>query len=214
MASDNNVCNNGSTEKELQELWSTSFDAWIDVPRHPPGVVYFRPSANEIEQMNTPPVDMPSIVRECHGGIFALTAYNPLGQDAPTSENLAANALLAADLAQLQQKFASTSDKDDAPTVHVWNSFGFAPDWRENGFVVAFEAALTAKDAERAVVDLARTYRQGAIYKYVPITSNGEDRSVVGLRRKTIPVAMQNVEADVIVVPCEKPDLANAEVVV
>ena len=195
-SSNHDACN---TEQELQTLWSTSFDGWVDVPRHPPGVVYLRPAKEDEASLASSNESIPSVVRDCTGGIFALTAFNPMGQDTPLAENRAANQRLAEELQARMQP----------PPLHIWQAFGFAQDWREDGFVVAFGG--TERTGEQAVRDLADKYRQGAIYEFVPIL-NGD--SIVGLRRKTIPVEMEHVEADVIVVPCKKPDVANAELTI
>ena len=206
MANNNNNNNNNKSEQALQALWSTSFDGWINVPHHPPGVVYLRPASKEEDVssavlLSSSSIKLPSVVKECQGGIYALTAFNPFGQTVPMATNVAANQRLWSELQELEG------------LKYVWKSFGFAKDWREDGFVVAFDDnTTTARDAAKAVHALALKYQQGAIYEFVPIISSIEDGVVAGFRRKTIPVAMENVEADVIVVPCSKPDIANAEV--
>lgn len=190
--------NHNNSEQALQTLWSTSFDGWINVPHHPPGVVYLRPAPKDVSSaVLSSSVKLPSVVKECQGGIYALTAFNPLGQTVPMATNVAANERLWRELQELEG------------LTYVWKSFGFAKDWREDGFVVAFDEITTPQDSKSLVHDMALKYQQGAIYEFVPITT--EDDVVAGFRRKTIPVAMENVEADVIVVPCSKPDIANAE---
>ena len=49
-----------------------------------------------------------------------------------------------------------------------WRAFGFAHDWREDGFVLAYDPEH-GDAGEKAVVDLAVKYGQGAIYAYEPV---------------------------------------------
>jgi hypothetical protein len=126
--------------------------------------------------------------------MFGITAYNPRGQNRAHSLNVAANLVLRADLSTVVP----------APRF-VASSFGFSRAWRENGFTVAF-APNDEVAAQAALMALAVKHEQGAIYKYTP----GDHVGV--LRRQTVPAVMQNVEADLWVVPCAKPDLSTAEV--
>jgi hypothetical protein len=87
--------------KQLQDLWSTSFDPWIDVPHHDEPIVYLRPQPqdNDDDDSNTSCQStttravpqqrlLPTI---CHQvSMFALTGYNPMRQDRPTAPNVAA----------------------------------------------------------------------------------------------------------------------------
>jgi hypothetical protein len=93
-----------------------------------------------------------------------------------------------------------------APTAW-WRAFGFAADWREDGFVVAY-APEDAAAGQAAVVAMAVRYGQCAIYAYEPIAG----RQGGYLLRRTVPAAMgQAVEADVTVQRCEQPPLRFAE---
>ena len=109
--------------------------------------------------------------------------------------NRLANAALRDDLAAL----------DTPPPRAVWNSFGFAHDWREDGFVVAFHEA-DAAEARAAIVRLAVKYDQGAVYEYAPVPGDK-----TRLTRSTVPAAMgAGVEADASLERCAKPELALA----
>lgn len=165
--------------------------------------------------------------------MFALTGYNPMGQNQPDALNVAANDRLRRDLAKL----------DWPKPRYIWPAFGFSQDWREDGFIVAYDRFDQAQ-GEAAIVALAVEYQQGAIFSFNVIenesaaavvvvavdgNNDGDDNNgdtaqeapqppplseVVPYRllRRTIPAAMSNVEADVVVVPCEKPEgMANAE---
>jgi hypothetical protein len=210
--------------KQLQDLWSTSFDAWIDVPHHDEPIVYLRPQGPPQQQDNdgssscqsgTTTPRLPAI---CHQiSMFALTGYNPMGQDRPIEVNVAANERLRQDLAQL-----------NVPKPRcIWPAFGFSHNWREDGFVVAYDK-VDRIQGEAAIVALAVEYQQGAIFGFDVIENedaavvavdddkgNGDDNGdekAYRLLRRTIPAAMSNVEADVVVVPCAKPEgMANAE---
>ena len=139
----------------LGELWGTAFDGMVRVPgaegvAAPNSVLYMAPTTAAAADARRwpPPFE--------NGAVFSLTAYNPMGRDAPEAQNVAANRRLHAEL----------GDLSPAPAAR-WHSFGFnaKEGWREDGFSVAFAAA----DAERgraAVLALARKYEQAAIYEY------------------------------------------------
>jgi Protein of unknown function (DUF3293) len=204
--------------KQLQDLWSTSFDAWINVPHHDEPIVYLRPAQQEPPDNNNSgnsnsnhhhhPTSschrLPAIVQQV--SMFAITGYNPMGEDRPIGINRVANEQLRHDLEQLSN-----------PRPHyIWPAFGFAQHWREDGFVVAYDPADRSA-GEAAVVALAIEYQQGAIFGFDAIyventtTATGMER-VGSLLRRTIPAAMRNVEADVVVVACEKPaGMSNAD---
>lgn len=88
--------------------------------------------------------------------IFALTAHNPMGVDAPAAANRAANDRLEYDLTEMRT----------TPRAW-WHTFGFnaAEGWREDGFAVAF-ANEERVYGRMAVLKLARKYRQKAVYVY------------------------------------------------
>jgi Protein of unknown function (DUF3293) len=215
MSSSTSIDSTTIRTKELQDLWATSFDAWINVPHHDEPIVYLRPASQE------PPPDkdnnsnhyhhptsschrLPAIVQQV--SMFAITGYNPMGEDRPIGINRVANEQLRHDLEQLSN-----------PRPHyIWPAFGFAEHWREDGFVVAYDPADRSA-GEAAIVALAIEYQQGAIFGFDAInvdnttTATGMGR-VGSLLRRTIPAAMRNVEADVVVVACEKPaGMSNAD---
>ena len=186
-------------ETSLQTLWAEAYDAWIDVPGElGNSVVYAKPFDENIgfddgsEQRKLEP--FPSIVTSSVS--FALTSFNRMGLHAELWKNRAANDKLQADLANLKNPEPKT----------FWKSFGFSKDWREDGFVVAFDLD-DADEARAAIVTLARKYEQGAVYEYLPV-----EKETDVLARKTVPAAMgANVEADVFLLRCEKPNLSLAE---
>lgn len=122
-----------------------------------------------------------------------------MGKDRDLETNQKANHALKQDLQRLL---------NPKPT-YIWDSFGFADQWREDGFIVAYPR-LEESAGKAAIIDLAKKYQQGAIYGF---TSNMKGGKAVSLLRKTIPAAMSNVEADTVVVACEKPTgIKNADV--
>ena len=185
-------------EKDLQTLWADAYDAWLDVPGEPqPSVVYARPVVPDQRvdagEMGGNAEAFPAIVTSSRS--FALTGFNPMGEKTAMATNREANAALRDDLAAL----------DTPPPRAVWNSFGFAHDWREDGFVVAFHEA-DAAEARAAIVRLAVKYDQGAVYEYAPVPGDA-----TRLRRSTVPAAMgASVEADASLERCAKPELALA----
>ena len=99
--------------------------------------------------------------------------------------NDAANVKLEADLRALMRP--------------MWKSFGFSENWREDGFVVAFDKEEEEK-GRAVMIALAKKYAQGAIYAY---ESNGHPKA---LRRQTVAAAMSDaVDADVVVITCDEP---------
>eukprot|EP00959_Pyramimonas_sp_CCMP1952_P154141 3224960-Pyramimonas_sp.AAC.1 len=78
-----------------------------------------------------------------------------MGEDHPLSFNLNANDSLSSDLSALRSPIARWH----------WRGFGFSSDWREDGFVIAFDCA-DADAGREAIKQLATKYRQGAIYEY------------------------------------------------
>ena len=177
-------------EKELQGLWANAYDGWIDVPGEAGAVVYTKPVATPGDPAPTP---FPHIVASSR--LFALTGFNPMGEDRPIGENRAANEKLVLDIQAMTP----------APKAW-WRAFGFAHDWREDGFVLAYDPEH-GDAGEKAVVDLAVKYGQGAIYAYEPV--DGRPGAVA---RRTVSAAMsQTVEADVVVERCDEPGLQFAK---
>merc|ERR1719335_1988062 len=120
------------------------------------GMIYFQPYQESLHQKLQLSKGVPDIVLKNH--LFSITAYNPMGNKADKPTNVANNKLLQADLDALQP-----------PPVQKWHSFGFSTksskqgEWREDGFTLAFKSEDS--DAARTnILDLARKYKQGAIY--------------------------------------------------
>ena len=189
-------------EKDLQTLWADAYDAWLDVPGEPhPSVVYARPVVPDrrVDEPRDGPTredakPFPAVVTSSRS--FALTGFNPMGTKTAMAKNKMANEALREDLASLERP---------KPRA-VWASFGFAHDWREDGFVVAFHEADDVAEARAAIVELAVKYDQGAVYEYAPVPNDATQ-----ILRKTVPAAMgAAVEADAALERCGKPELALA----
>ena len=150
-------------EKELQDLWASAYDGWIDVPGadDSDNVIYTRPAETTITSASSssspsattppPPPPFPSVVTSSR--LFALTGFNPMGEDRPIGENRAANERLRSELESLASTTTTTTTSSPTP-VAWWRAFGFAADWREDGFVVAYRPEDAAK-GEAAVVAMA-----------------------------------------------------------
>jgi hypothetical protein len=90
--------------------------------------------------------------------------------------------------------------------MSLWHSFGFSSEWREDGFVCAFERGDSIQ-AEAAIVAIEKCFNQGAIYRVDALKETAG-----ALRRQTIRASMtEQVEADVVVVQCEKPNMPKAD---
>ena len=175
-------------EGELRELWAQSYDGWVDVPGDVrTSVVYLKPTTASLNEISRTCEALPSIVNDMY--LFAVTGHNPLGVEVDAATNAAAKTKLLVDLRALRDARA------------MWPSFGFSADWREDGYVCAFD------DRERGLevmVQVAIKYAQGAIYAYEPVR-DGSARARALIRR-TVPAAMGDVVADeVIMVMCDEP---------
>ena len=184
-------------EKDLQTLWADAYDAWLDVPGEPrPSVVYARPAVPDPRRKKNDASDDPARVTAntafpaivTTSRLFALTGFNPMGTKTAMAKNRMANEALREDLASLERP---------KPRA-VWASFGFAHDWREDGFVVAFHEADDVAEARAAIVELAVKYDQGAVYavpEQVVMPAAVEN----GIRRRRVAtIAIQCVSYDTI----------------
>ena len=178
-------------EAGLQSLWADAFDAWVDVPGDADDVIFASPvDPSALATHSTPSAPFPPIVTDSR--LFALTAFNPMGEDRPIAENRAANERLARDIRAL--------DASPTPPAAWWRAYGFAENWREDGFVVAY-APSDAATGEKTILDLAAKYEQGAIYAYEP-----SSETPGAARRRTVSAAMSAaVEADVVLARRRKP---------
>merc|ERR1712048_669119 len=125
-----------------------------------------------------------------HGGLFGITAFNPMGQDKPHEENLAKNMELEKEIQLLVAEEAGRK---------YWKSFGFAGDWHEKGFTVAAP--------EDRMVELAKRYNQGAVFRFY---RSGHGCSAPFMRA-TVPAALPDTEADVPMVVTERPGIDRAD---
>ena len=105
------------SDAKLSSMWTTAMDGMINVPgcdalSSAEGVLYLAPMPSKPPD---PPTAWPKIFAK--GVVFALTASNPMGIDAPAAENQAANEALEQDILDLQRR-------QMAPRAW-WRSFGF-----------------------------------------------------------------------------------------
>lgn len=186
-----------SSSAALRELWAGAYDAWIDCFGTKERILYMKPSAasSKSSLSATPPAAFPSWLKNAQ--TFALTAHNPYGKQTSDARNAEANEKLEEKLRSLVEK--RREDEEGDATARYWRSFGFSSkdDWREDGFAVAF--SLEDEKAERDIVELAKEFEQGAIYKYRWM---GDERR---MERKTVGALMPETEETVVVETCEKP---------
>jgi hypothetical protein len=182
---------NDDKESELRELWATSYDGWIDAPGAGEPTIYFRPAKNDADVKSARTFgEVPPIARTQY--LFAVTAHNPMGVEMLAERNRRANDALLEDLKRIPNATAT------------WESFGFSAEWREDGYVCAFE---DGEEGRETMVAIAKKYAQGAIYAY-----EAHDEFPWALRRRTVSAAMSDaVDADVIVVRCEEPPFVRRE---
>lgn len=175
------------SEKDLHDLWASGYEGWIDAPGEAKGTIFFRPHKQGLSS-SPGNKDLPKLFKENKDAVlFSLTAYNPLGVQLAKHENLSRNQQLAQDLQQMEPQ-----------PLYKWRSFGFSKDWREDGFTMAFSAGY-AQTAQVKVVDMAKQFKQGGIYKF--FLQDGK------LMRETIPAAFTSntVAETVTLVRADKP---------
>ena len=136
----------------LQGLFSGALGGMVGVPGVRKGQVFYLAPAPEQPPGFPAGRKWPPVF---DGVVFCLTAWNPMGIDAPPELNEQANTLLFKDLGKL---------RDPSPRA-LWRGFGFtgAGTWREEGFWVSYKEEHTA-EGEATILDLASKYRQAAIY--------------------------------------------------
>jgi len=185
-----------SSSAALKELWAGAYDAWIDCPGSKERILYMKPSWSDGASSSSKSSSaFPSWLKNAQ--TFALTAHNPYGKQTSDARNAEANEKLEEKLRSLVKKRREGEEVDAA--ARYWRSFGFSSkdDWREDGFAAAF--SLEDEKAERDIVELAKEFEQGAIYKYRWV---GDERR---MERKTVGALMPETEETVIVETCEKP---------
>ena len=136
----------------LQGLFSGALGGMVGVPGVRKGQVFYLAPASEQPPGFPAGRKWPPVF---DGVVFCLTAWNPMGVDAPPEFNEHANKLLLKDLAKL---------RSPRPRA-LWRGFGFtgAGTWREEGFWVSYKEEHTT-EGEAAILGLASKYRQAAIY--------------------------------------------------
>jgi hypothetical protein len=187
-----------SSSAALKELWAGAYDAWIDIEGAKERILYLKPSSSDASKSSSAAPAFPSWLKNAQ--TFALTAHNPYGKQTSDARNAEANEKLEEKLRSLVKKRREgEEDEEGDATSRYWRSFGFSSkdDWREDGFAVAF--SLEDEKAERDIVELAKEFEQGAIYKYRWM---GDERR---MERKTVGALMPETEETVIVETCEKP---------
>lgn len=160
------------SEKDLHDLWAAGYEGWVDVPGEAVGTIYFQPHKQGV---SPPPStkELPKLFTENPDAVlFSITAYNPLGAQLAKQENLRRN-----------QQLTQVLDTMAPQPLHKWHSFGFSKNWREDGFTMAFKAEDAAA-AETIVLDLAKQFKQGGIYKLFLRDSR--------LMRVTVPAAFSS----------------------
>jgi hypothetical protein len=192
-----------SREKELHDLWSTALEAMIIPPLYSHGVV-IAPNAPEAQSTmfmspvaslsdpatNISNVKLPALFSTHR--IFAITGFNPLGEEREIEMNEQANKSLFGDLCQLEPEPA-----------FIWRSYGFSlgdGGWREDGYCVAFPAdSDEALKFGETMVSLGIMHKQGAIYQYDHpsfLAAEEAEGHTEELRRTTVPCALgETVEA-------------------
>mmetsp|Transcript_36825 Transcript_36825/g.41991 ORF Transcript_36825/g.41991 Transcript_36825/m.41991 type:complete len:192 (+) Transcript_36825:154-729(+) len=184
---------------ELSERWASSYDCWIDAPgtEEPVYACPYQSAANDTQNAKESELTWPDATRNLLFPLFGFTASNPLGNEKSSFENENANKALKKDL----QLLSSSSEH-----VAWWNSFAFGPSWQEKGFIISAERSEVAR--------LAKKYNQGAIYEF--ILDSKEDLSssfavAATALRKTIPVLIPDVEADIRIIRCQRPPFASSD---
>jgi len=159
------------SEARLGSIWSGA----VEVMLCPGGDVYLVPSTSCPSPSGGA---LPPLLRE--HVVFALTAFDPPGESLTLPENAAANGRLWKRILALHP----------APSA-VWPAWGYnlAEGWREDGFCLAYpiEEVARTPSLREAVVNLAKEFRQGAIFQYYPDAGEGEGSIASSMSRTTVP---------------------------
>jgi len=156
----------GPTEMErLAKIWNGVTEFMLDVPEVADGgkvvLVPEGEAGHELEHDV-----MPQALRD--HVVFALTAFDPPGVSRTLDENAEENKKLWDDLRK--------SEGLSTHLAKVWKAFGVhvQEEWREDGFCLAVKAddEAAVNEARSAIVDVARKYKQGAIFEYRPAEEN------------------------------------------
>jgi len=190
MSASSKISNVTDRQKELGTRWAESYDCWVNAPGSVNKPIYTCPQTSDTEFGTN---EWPQEVRELSYPIFGMTASNPRGEEWTAHRNRQANSMLQQELEDL------TKPSDNNTKNHSscwWHGLGFGETWQEKGFIVSCERTTA--------MDLARKYEQAAVYEFV-----FPDEEPVVLR-KTIPVLVPNVEADVRIITCPQPPFATS----
>jgi len=165
----------GLTEMErLAKIWNGVTEFMLEVPEvEDGGKVVLVP---EIETSSALEHDaMPQALRD--HVVFALTAFDPPGVSRTLKENTEENKRLWDDLRNNARVSGYLANAWKAFGVHVQEA------WREDGFCLAVRAdnEASVNEVRSAIIELARQYKQGAIFEYRP----AKERYIV---RLTVPV--------------------------
>jgi len=141
-------------QNELQKLWKRSL-SFIDAPS---GRVYFQ-GGEFVDHEKFRIIPIPSSFSDFVVS-FAITAWNPMGNEVAKEVNILANQQLEADLRSNPANFPVSP-------IHVWSSGSEDPEtgWGEPGFNVLFPT--NTQEIEAAMIRLGKKYRQAALYRYV-----------------------------------------------
>ena len=177
-------------QKELGTRWAESYDCWVNAPGSVHKPIYTCPQTST-SLLGTN--EWPQAVRKLPHPIFGMTASNPRGEEWSAERNRQANAMLQKELEDLTK----SSDNNNRSCCWWWHGLGFGETWQEKGFIVSCERTRA--------LDFARKYEQAAVYEFVFMD---EEPHVV--LRKTLPVLVPNVEADVRIITCPQPPFATS----
>lgn len=189
----------GPGNDELRDLWATSFEGWVGPPGAESQVVYLKPvdegeaaaEEGEVQSPEFASLEPALELADQWGGVFGVTAFNPMGQDREHGENMAKNELLKAEIESLCARVDG----------RWWPSFGFAGDWHEKGFTVAAP--------QDEVIKLAKDFGQGAVFRFYRAAPSAARGAPV--MRETVPALIADTEADVPMVPAARPAISRAD---
>ena len=172
------------SDATLGSTWATAIDGMMDVPgceqlSSPDGILFMAPKASvEAPGSNSEKkgwFSSKSAAKEdekkpawprifSKSVVFSMTAWNPMGKDAPLQQNVYRN-----------QKLEKELDRLKPEPRAIWHSYGFNAQegWREDGFSIAYahEERIYGKVA---ILKLARKYEQLAVYMYTVDKESGE----------------------------------------
>lgn len=163
--------------EKLSETWAMACEVMLSEKAGPKQNVFLVP-ANGRQEAGPSGGQVPAYLKNVV--VFALTAFDPPGEERTLETNKRANADLWKAINTLEPR-----------PVDAWPTWGYNLDegWREDGFGLAYfvnDDSSSTEQQRSAVVQLAKRFKQGGIFEFY---FDGVEESLV---RKTVAASLSS----------------------